>query len=137
MRSRFPLVALLAVVALTSPARAGFQFQFADASGSATSSFTVFQGSTVDVRVYLQATGTTDISTMRTDGLKAYGVELGFGPEAKVLATSDITSNAAFNKAETKFVTTSSAGINDSSTTKVLAGASEDRILLATFKFTG
>lgn len=124
-------------------AQAGYQFVFADTSGTIQTNFNLdFNVQTfVDVRVYLQATGTTDINTLRNDGLKSYGVRLNYsGAQAQVLNDAAVTSNAGFTAAEFKDVTTTFAAVNDqinNTSPTVKAGATEDRIYLATFRFTG
>lgn len=143
MRTLAALFALAALLLAGGPAQAGYQFVFADTSGNVQTNFNLdYSAQTfVDVRVYLQATGTTDINTLRNDGLKSYGVRLNYsGVQAQVLNEAAITSNAGFNASEFKDVTTTYAAVNDQiniASPSVKAGATEDRIYLATFRFTG
>jgi hypothetical protein len=144
MRSYTAAIATVLILA-AGRADAGYQFVFGDTSGNLKTNFDLnYKTSTfVDVNVYLQATGTTDISNLRTNGLKTFGVQLGYtGVNAKVVsaASPNIKTNAAFGDVEAVFVTPTSATANDlinGGTANVTAGAADDKILLATFRFTG
>lgn len=145
---RLLTAALLAVGFLTAggSARAGYEFRFATSTGVEQSNFTLNFPSLLDVRVYLVSTGPDNLATT---GLTSYGVNITYSGSsgAKVLAVGDITSNAAF----TGF--TSRAVENDGGATdfarardSVLSGSvlgtagtvsGENRVLLATFRFTG
>src|SRR5262245_8197185 len=141
MRFRF----MLAVCVLSFPAGeawAGYEFQFADSSGTASSSFSITTPATfVDIRVYLVGTG-KESTTLQSTGLESYGVKLTWsaGATAQVVSASDIAGNAAFNGGTTAAVTSTSASangvVNFAPTTAVKAGL-DGRILLATFRFTG
>jgi hypothetical protein len=143
MRLLTALIATTILFLTGNEARAGYQFVFANTSGVVQTNFNIDYGvqTYVDIRIYLVATGTADINTLRTDGLKSYGVQLNYsGVNARVLSDADITSNAAFDDADSTSTTTTSASINDYigiASPSVKAGPTEDRILLATFRFTG
>jgi hypothetical protein len=148
MRYFLILLATAVGIALSATdAQAGYEFRFANSSGTEMTSFTIAGvSSTVDIRVYLVATG-SDATDLQTDGLKSYGVQLNYSGSAtaKVVSTSDITNNAAFTGVDGKAIendggATDWARSRDSIGTGSVASTtngSEERILLATFRFTG
>src|SRR6516164_5435694 len=92
--------ALLFSVFASAPARADFVFQFTDTSGNAQSNFTVAQGSTVGVSVYLlEFNGATPATVLTSQGLSSAGVALTYaaGSPATVQNAAAITPNAAFD----------------------------------------
>src|SRR5262249_11987684 len=141
MRMRFlTVLATLGLLAAGPTARADYQFIFTDSTGTAASSFSVSQGSTIDIRVYLAETGTTTLPDTRlSDG----GVKLTYDQSiAKVANASAITPNGAFDFAS-KSTGVNFASLNltqDGGSSPVAApssGADANRILLGTFTFTG
>jgi hypothetical protein len=126
------LVALL----LASQARAGFMYAFDRTS------YTVAAGGTVDVRLYLQATG-ADIPVLTTDGLITSGLRVTFdaaGP-ARVLASLGVAGNVAFDAGPPSItVLAGSAGLTQAvdilSPAVTADGSAPTRILLGTFTFT-
>jgi len=144
MRPRSLVVALVGCLLAVGSARADLVFQFADASGNASSAFTVNAGSTVDVRVYLLQTSST--TTLSSAGLLDGGVALKFSSTAPftVSSSSAITPSSAFggpnntNVSTSGGTTTASVQVHDDG--GVLApttGADANRILLGTFTFSG
>jgi hypothetical protein len=144
MHLRFLLPALLGALLLGGSARADFQYQFTDSSGTASSAFTVNAGSTVDIRVYLLQTGSS--TNLSANGLVDGGVSLSFSATAPftVASTSNITPNSAFGGPNNTSLTTSggttTATVQVHNNSPILAptgGADANRILLGTFTFTG
>jgi hypothetical protein len=142
MRTRLLCVlAALTLMFAGSRAEAGYQFVFTDASGNAANAFTVAQGSTIDVRVYLvQTSPDTGLSAT---GLDAAGTKLTFNQAiANVASASAITANPAFDFS-VKSTGTGTATLNasqDSGSAPVTApttGADANRVLIGTFTFTG
>ena len=141
---RYLLPALVASLLLGSPAKAGFQFQFTDSSGNASSGFTINPTTgTVDIRVYLlQSGGSTNLTA---NGLVAGGVALQFSSSGPftVTSASNITPNSAFGQNNTSVTSnggTTSATLQVQNSSPVFApttGADANRILLGTFTFTG
>jgi hypothetical protein len=134
---------LLVVAALfggAGAARADYSFVFADGSGTVSNNFTVNQGSTVDIRVYLTQSGAD--TGLSSSGLQAGGVQLNFNQAiANVASSSAITPNPAFD-ANSKSVGTGTAtlNVNQVLTAPVVAptsGADANRVLLGTFTFSG
>src|SRR5262245_40106938 len=111
MRTRLlSLFAGLMLLLAGGRAEAGYQFQFANASGTAQNTFVVDQGSTIDIKVYLvQTSPDTGLSG---SGLDAAGTKLTFDQTlANVAGTGAITANPAFDFA-TKSTATGSAKLN-------------------------
>lgn len=152
--SRLFLFAVLGSVLHGSLAQAGYQFQFADSSGNATTSFSVNEGSTVDIRVYLfQSSPDTGLSSGNGLNSGAVGVTFGNAAAARVQGVGDITPNTGSNAGSTPFDGSfRSLDVGGSTTTAVASvymntagtgvtapttGADANRILLGTFKFTG
>src|SRR5262245_33630843 len=142
MRTRLlSLFAGLILLVAGGRAEAGYQFQFATASGTAQNTFVVDQGSTIDIRVYLvQTSPDTGLSA---SGLDAAGTKLTFNQTiANVSGTGAITASPAFDTS-IKSTATGSATLNvsqDSGSAAVTApttGADANRILIGTFTFTG
>src|SRR5262249_16776097 len=127
--------------------QAGYQFQFTDSSGTASSNFTINSiGGTVDVRVYL--TQTSPDTQLTANGLVSGGVQVNnsTGAVAQVLSNSDITPNVKpsgqFDSGTTSTSSSQSkvADFQDAGSAPVTAptsGADANRILLGTFRFTG
>jgi hypothetical protein len=141
MRTRSVIVlAAVAVLFGGGAARADYSFVFADGSGNAQSNFTVAQGSTVDVRVYLVQSGTS--TGLSSSGLASGGVGLTFNQSVVNLAdASKITPNSAFD-ANSKNLGAGSASLNVSQVlnapiTAPTTGTDANRILLGTFTFSG
>jgi hypothetical protein len=145
---RYLLPALVASLLLGSPARADYQFQFADSSGNPGSGFTINSvGSTVAIQVYLLQTNTGTSNTLTTNGLVDGGLALQFSSTAPftISSTSNITPNTAqFGGTNNTSLTTSggttTATLQVHNNTPVVAptsGANANRILLGTFTFTG
>jgi hypothetical protein len=138
--SRF-LVAVSLALATGGVARAGYVFQFTDSSGTAQSAFTVNQGSTIDIRVYLMQTGPD--TGLSASGLSQGGVQLNYnGSIAGVASGSAVTANPAFTDTPTVTVTSNSASLNvatlnGSGVMAPTTGADANRVLLGTFTFTG
>jgi hypothetical protein len=144
------VAALLAVLAVTRPASADYEFRFADSSGNYFTGDAVTLdyalSPTLDIRVYLVATDGASNTALSTNGLQSYGVQLNYnGTKADVLNTGAIASNAAFTGAEIEGVGAGNvvsdfARAADSVATNVASAAGSDgnqRVLLATFTFTG
>lgn len=142
----FLLAAALGLSLTANTARAGYELRFADSTGTETTSFDLVFPSKLDVQVYLVATG----SDAAGFDLSRYGVQLNYSgsANAKVLATSDITNNAAFNGLDAKAIendggATDWARSRDTAFGPAVGGvanpneAGTNRILLATFSFTG
>lgn len=146
---------LLAVVALASlglmagRAEAGYEFRFATTAGTETTNFSLdySASTTLDIRVYLVATG-TEAATLSANGLKSYGVQLNYdgASSAKVVNTTPgITNNAAFTGVDGKAIENNGGLIDfarsrDNIATGSVASTTngaEERVLLATFRFTG
>src|ERR1700682_313339 len=73
-------------------AQAGFMYHFSQ------STYSVNAGQTVDVPVYLQATG-NDASTLTSEGLTSAGVRVGFsGSAAAIVSPNDISGNSSFDQ---------------------------------------
>ena len=136
-------VAILVVAASAGPARAGYEFRFADSSGNLQSSFT-FDATvtpTIDIRVYLvQTGGDTGLSA---SGLDSSGARLTYdaGAVAKVQNATDITPNGSFDVAN-RSVTSTSAKLQEFQDTSApvvapTTGTDANRILVGTYKFTG
>jgi hypothetical protein len=135
----------LAVVSLAlatgGNARAGYTFLFTDSSGVAQSAFSVNQGSTIDIRVYLMQTGSD--TGLSASGLSQGGIQLNYnGSIAGVANGSAVTANPAFTDTPTVSVTANSASLNvatlnGSGVMAPTSGADANRILLGTFTFTG
>jgi hypothetical protein len=144
MRPPYLSLAFLACLVATAPGRADFVFQFADTSGTPTSTFTVNQGSTVGVNVYLvQQGGSTNLSS---NGLVDGGVSLQFSSSGPftISSASNITPNAAFAGANTTSLstnagtTTATLRVHDNSGVFApTTGPDANRILLGTFTFSG
>jgi hypothetical protein len=132
--------ALLAFAALLAwgggAARADYQFQFADASGNTSSAFTVNQGSTVDIKVYLVETNGG--TTLSTTGLSSGGVKL-TGYNTGVATVTNAAGNPGFDFSTTGIPTATVNNYQDTSPTlkAPTSGADANRILLGTFTFTG
>jgi hypothetical protein len=135
---------LLACLALAGPARADFSYQFADAGGTASSNFTVSQGGTVDIRVYLLQTGGS--TNLTAAGLTDGGVSLTFSASGPftVTSTANIFPGPDFGGTNHTSLSTNSgtttATVQVHNSTPVLAptsGADQNRILLGTFRFSG
>lgn len=138
------LLAALALALTGDRARADYEFRFATAAGVEQTNFTVV--TTLDIRVYLVATG-GDAATLAANGLQSYGVQLNYdgAANAKVLAAGDITNNAAFTGVDGRTVE-NNGGLTDWARSRDNIGVgnvasttngAEERILLATFRFTG
>jgi hypothetical protein len=144
MRSRALVLALFGCLLAAGPSRADLVFQFADSTGTAGSAFTVNQGGTVDVRVYLAQTGGT--TNLSSNGLVDGGVALQFSSSAPftVASASAISPSSAFGGSNNTNVSTSSGTttatlqVHDSSGVFApTSGADANRILLGTFTFSG
>jgi hypothetical protein len=116
-------------------ARADFTYQFADSTGAAANTFSVQQGATVDVRVYILATGS---DTLTNNGLTAAGVTLNTTSPGVANVTAVAANTAQFNNGHST-TTGSSASVSEFASAPVTSsgtGAS-DRVLVGTFTFTG
>lgn len=131
------LAAVLALVGWAAPARADYEFLLADAAGTATTNFTVVQGSTVDVRVYLLETGTT---TLVTTGLSSAGVQVG-GFAAGVAAVETApTAGPAWDSGTGTAGNPAALRVFQDVGDPVRAaaeGPEAGRVLVGTFRFTG
>jgi hypothetical protein len=123
-------------------ARADLTWEFTDSGGNvvAGNNFTVGQGLTLDIRVYLLETNGGTI--LSTSGLSSAGVQLtGSNSNAQVASASNITPNAAFDQ-NSKSVSGNAAILNESvlANPNVVApttGPDANRILIGTFTYTG
>jgi hypothetical protein len=123
------------------PAHADLFFATTDLAGVPTNNFDILGvGQTVDIRVYLEE---TNGSVLSTEQLFAAGVQVRFDSPsgvAAVLSPGDITPNAAFNDAGSveKLVTAASAKLSEATDGVTLVSPDGlSRILLGTFRFTG
>jgi hypothetical protein len=128
------LIAIVVGALCAAPGRADFMYVFDQ------SSYTVAAGQTVDIRVFLQETTT---SLLSTDGLIAGGVRVNYsGSAASVLSQADIFYNPAFDDPGGPNVSLSSgsAGLTelvDIATPGVkAAGGPPFDVLIGTFQFT-
>ena len=141
MRIRFLTLAVLSVLLFTAGSTsADFSFQFTDQNGNTVPSnaFTVAQGSSVNVNLYLtQSNGETRLTS---PGMQSAGVALTYNNS--IANTTSVTGNAAFDVQTTSGVGTGKASINDSAVvnppvTAPTSGANANRILLGQFTFQG
>jgi hypothetical protein len=135
MRLRYLALAVSALLALCSPTRADYAFQFADGSGNVQNTFTVNVGQTIDVRVYILETGGTNLQTL---GLSAAGIQLNTNTPS-ISTVSAVTANSAFDAGHTTG-TGANAFVSEFSSSSVTApssGANANRVLVGTFTFTG
>jgi len=145
MRSRLlPLIiALVGLGVSADAARAGYEFRFADSSGTFTNSFS-FDATvtpTVDIRVYLvQTGGDTGLSAT---GLVSSGVKLSYGGTvANVAGPANVFANAAFDDTPNKTVTATEAALRQATDVNppvktLTTGPDANRVLIGTFRFTG
>jgi hypothetical protein len=157
MQNRLVAVALLGCLVLSRPARAQYTYEFAEA-GTFSSSFTVAQGSTVAVQVYLVGTNSAGNNNLASNGLSSGGVGLQYatnGPFTIPGASSNnpnIVGNPAFGNSNNSVVNggngqfgtgnTSTATVqNTSFGTPVYPSTTDangnNAVLLGTFTFTG
>jgi hypothetical protein len=146
MHLRLFSIALAATLLLGEAARADFQFEFAQ-GGTVGNSFSVSQGSTISIQVYLlQTNGPTVNSTNLTaNGLTFGGVALNYSSSApfSIAGTSSITGNPSFSTSSPTLSTsgsTTTAALQVFNNTAVFApttGSNAGAILLGTFTFTG
>jgi hypothetical protein len=137
------LICFLSVLGLLlagDSARATYQFEFTDSSGVANNSFSVVQGSTVDIRIYLQQTGTD--TGLTTSGLNSGGVGLTYNQA--IASVTAITPNPTFNNNSFFIGTGTSANPSTLNVSQdvggivaATSGPDANRILLGTFRFTG
>ncbi len=134
------VILIAALTLLPGRAAADYSFVFADSTGTYANSFTVAQGSTVSVEVYLmQTNGATGLTA---SGLTSAGVALNFNQAiANVPNAAAITPNPAFNTSQTS-VGTGTASLNEQQVASgpVFApttGPNTGAVLLGTFNFTG
>jgi hypothetical protein len=139
MRIRFlGLLALPLLLLAAGGARADFTFQYTDGSGNTvtSNSFSVAQGSTINIRVYLLETNGE--TRLQSPGLISGGAQLNYNQSIANVTT--LTGNSSFNNTVTPSIGTGNAAIRETSTTAVTApssGTDANRILLGTFTFTG
>jgi hypothetical protein len=134
---RLPLLVTLAVALFCrgGTARADYQYVFTDSSGTAASAFTVNQGSTIDIRVYLVETGGT---TLHDTGLTSAGVQVNTGSPS-IANASAVTKGSAWDSSTS--TTGANAKLNvfqdvSAPVTAPNSGADANRILIGTFTFT-
>jgi hypothetical protein len=137
---RLSVPATLLMMLFGGAARADYQFVFTDSSGNVQTSFSVAQGSTIDIKVYLVQSGSD--TGLSSSGLTDGGVKLNYTASvAKVNSTSNITPNPAFDTSSSS-ISSGSAILNVSQDTSgpvkaSTTGTDANRILLGTFTFTG
>jgi hypothetical protein len=139
IRSIFSVLALLSVASL---GRADLAWQFTDSTGAtvAGNNFSVNQGSTIDIRVYLLETNGG--TTLSSAGLSSVGVKLaGSNANAQVASASAITPNPQFDDTS-KSVSGNNAILNDGLLANPVVhapttGADANRILVGTFTYSG
>jgi hypothetical protein len=146
MHLRLFTIALAATLLLAGAARADFQYEFAQ-GGTVGTSFSVAQGSTIDIQVYLLQTNgpTTNSTNLTAKGLSFGGVALQYSASApfSIASTSAITPNSAFSTSSPALSTssgTTTASLqlqNDSPVFAPTTGTNAGAILLGTFTFTG
>jgi hypothetical protein len=132
--TRIP-AALLMLLLSVGLARADYTFQFANSAGTPATNFTVAQGGTIDILVYLFENDTAGL--LHLVGLNDAGVRLNTqtATAANVTAT---TGNPSFDKVRT--TTGATAFIKESvkNVPPVTSPANDQsRILIGTFTFTG
>ncbi len=145
MRIRSAIVAAVLAL-LPGRAAADYAFTFYDPNTSTfTNSFTVAQGATVNVQVYLaQTNGSTGLTSV---GLSAGGVALSYDPTVATVANqAAITPNSAFDTAQTSVViqpdpmgtaSLSEQQVFSASVFAPTTGTTAGAVLLGTFTFTG
>jgi hypothetical protein len=130
------LSALLTLLFGGSAARADYTFLFTDASGTASNIFTVAQGQTIDIRVYLSQTGAS--TGLSAQGLNSGGVQLNTAAPS-IATVTGVAPNAAFDNKSTTTGANANVTENQISNPAVKAptsGPDANRILLGTFTFT-
>jgi hypothetical protein len=156
MPLRFCILAVAATVLGGGTARADFAYEFATTSGTTTtfgSSFSVPQGSTIALQVYLvQTNGPTVNSTnLSANGLLQGGVSLSYTTTSpfSIASTSAIAPSAAFGGSSNPNNNTSLSTASGTTTATVQVASStavfptttdasgNAAILLGTFTFTG
>lgn len=134
MRIRLFLLTIAVTLCLVPTARGDYTFEFTDSSNVDQTNFTVAEGGTVQIKVWLQETNGG--TTLTTTGVTDAGVKLTFGSNVTVKTSSDIAENSAqFTSGVSKSVGSGSASLNVSNSTAVKAAS--NHILLGTFTFTG
>lgn len=146
MHLRFILISVIAILLMNSSARADFQYVFEE-NGVAGNNFSVNQGSTVAIQIYLlQTNGPTQNSMNLTqNGLVAGGVALQYSTSSPFTlpSTSAISGNPAFQASNPGLSTsggTTTATLQLYNSSPVYApttGTNAGAILLGTFTFTG
>jgi hypothetical protein len=141
MCKRFlPLLTLLTLLTLGGRAQADYQFQFVDTgSNTVSSTFSVNQGSTINIAVYLVETKTT---TLTDTGMKANGVQLTY--DQTIANVTGVNGNSDFDHTSNS-IGTGSALVNSFGNTKngpitptnKTASPITGGILVGTFTFTG
>jgi hypothetical protein len=129
--------AVLTMMLSVHGARADYTFLFTDSSGTASNSFTVKQGQTIDIRVYLAQTSST--TGLSSTGLNAGGVQLNTSTSS-IANVTNVTANSAFDTNSTNAGSSASVTEHQTTSSAVLAptsGTDANRILLGTFTFTG
>lgn len=141
MRTATPL-AVLAVLALASPASAQLQYQFADGTGTASSTFSVPVGGTVSIRVYLRDTTGGAPTLNANGGLGSAAVRVSY-TNSGVASVANLATDVVAAVPPWEFGTTAGSVANtsavlndtlDTSPTGVLPTG--DRIFIGTFTFT-
>jgi hypothetical protein len=138
--------AALAVALTPGRAAAGYEFRFASGTTEQTNFNINPSPGFVDINVYLVATG-AEASTLQANGLRSFGVQLNYSgtATAKVISATDITNNAAFTGPDGRSIENNGGALDwarsrDSILTGAVASSAngaDQRILLATFRFTG
>ena len=135
------ILVTLSILAISSPTVSGqtIAYQFADATGTPTSSFNVAIGQTVDVRVYLmQLTGT---SLSDDGGLLGASVRVNFGSSSFTSLTTTLPAIIANGGPWSDGVTNGSDATSGVITVVKSAAPGvapiSNRILLGTYQFTG
>jgi hypothetical protein len=152
MLNRLIAVALLGCLA-AGPLRADYEFEFAQ-GGTFGSAFTVNQGSTITLQVYLAQTGGGTSNTLVTNGLTDGGVALQYASNGpfNIVNRSNIVGDTAFTGPNNSTLVdngpgpfgptnTSTASLQVHNDLAVSPGATDPSgnpaLLLGTFTFTG
>jgi hypothetical protein len=149
MLFRSCLMAAIAALALGDAARADFIFEFGQGGViSSTNSFTVNQGSTISIQVFLAQTNgpTTNSSNLSLNGLQQGGESLSYtNAPFNIASVSNITPNSAFsgpNNTQLSSTTgTATATLQVNGRTPVFPAYTDSNgnsaVLLGSFTFTG
>jgi hypothetical protein len=128
------LLAVLALAAFASSAQAEYYFEFASGT-TVSNTFTVNQGSTININVYLAQDGTTSTGLTQY-GLNSAGVALNIQNPAITTVTA-VTPNSQFGYASTTTGANPSVSEYITSSQGVTPSTVSNAVLLGTFTFSG